>query len=878
MDTQRLSRHTTWTVFLSFFIALGLGACSDVSNAPAPAAGPGPLSILTTTLPDGTVNLTYNITLASSGGTPPYTWSLNTGSPQLPNGLSLNTSDGHITGTPTSATGGSINTEFKLVDSKGVSVLKVLPIRVNLAPVPLTIVTSSLPSGSINQIYGVALGPNGGTTPYTWGLKTGTTPLPSGLSLNPSNGVISGTPTVTSNATHTFTLTDATTSTVEKNISLTINAIPLSIESNSLPQATANQNYSATLTATGGTGSYTWGLAGGSPALPNGLTLNPSTGAISGLPSGTSNQNYTFTVTDQTPPTPQTRSKVLQLIVGAAPPPLVITTSSLPSGSVGSSYNSTLVATGGTGAQTWSVISGTLPNGLTLTPSTGAIIGTPQIGSNGTASITVRVQDSGTPQQSTQKALSITIGLPAAPNITTTSLPAGVFNTGYSQTPSVTGGFGTLVWGITSGGLPPGLNLNPSNGSMSGTPTSTGSFSFTLRVTDSTSQSDDQSLTITITPPSPPTITAFTLSAGTVNQAYTPTQLTATGGAAPLTWTVTPALPGGLTLNPTTGIISGIPTNGNNGVTNHTFRVTDSTHPINQFGERTGTLTINANVTPVAITTTTLPTGIAGQSYIGQLAASGGTIPYTFSVNSGSSLPAGLNINAAGAITGTPTGSGTTSTTFHVQDSTSPNQQSATKALTITINAAPPPLTITTTSLSVGTVGQAYNAQLQGSGGTPAYQWSVSPALPTNLQLDQATGAITGTPAANNSASYTFTLQDAASQSVQKSLTLTINAAPLPLTITTASPLPNGAVGAAYGATGGTPATTVTLAASGGTPPYTWSPTVTPALPAGLTFDALTETISGTPVGPSGTTSHEFTVSDSAAGTTNKTLSLTIAP
>lgn len=872
MGTHIFSRHTIWTVFVSLLVALGMGACSDVSNVPVTAAGPAPLAILTAApLPDGTVGQAYNITLTPSGGTPAYTWSLATGSPQLPTGLSLNASTGAITGTPTNAM--TRNTEFKLVDSKGETIQKVLPITINLAPVPLAIVTTSLSNGSINQAYAFALGPNGGTTPYTWGLKAGSPPLPSGLSLN-SSGIISGTPTVTSNATHTFTLTDATASTVEKALQLTISAIPLSITTPSLPQGTANQNYSATLVATGGTGSYTWGLAGGSPALPTGLTLNPSSGLISGIPNGTSSLTYTFTVTDQTPPTPQTATKTLQLIIGAAPPTLTIDTNSLPSGTVLQSYNFTLAASGGSGAKTWDIVSGSLPAGFSPLSSSGVIGGTPT--STGTTSATFRVRDSGNPQQTTTKLLSITIGLPAAPTITTTTLPNATFNVPYSQTIGITGGTPPFVWGVISGSLP--ANLAITSNQISFTPNATGSFTFTVRVTDATNQFDDQQLTLNIVAPPPPTINAFTLPTGTVNQPYPNTQLTATGGALPYTWSVTPTLPGGLFLDPSTGVISNTPTS--NGVTTHTFRVTDSTLPIHQFGELTRTLTINANVTPVTITTASLPSGTVGQSYTAPLlAASGGTSPYNWSVNSGSSLPLGLGISASGAITGTPSTSGTTSTTFRVQDSTNPNQQSATRSISITINAAPPPLTITTTTLPAGTVGQAYSGGLAGSGGTPAYQWSVTPALPANLQLDLSTGAITGTPSANSSASYTFTLQDNAAQSVQKSLTLTINAAPLPLTITTTSPLPAGKVGASYGEVGGTPATAVILAASGGTPPYTWSSTVTPALPTGLTFDALTATISGTPqAGTSGTTSHQFTVSDSAAGTINKTLSLTIAP
>ena len=672
-------RSTLWAVLFPILVALSLSACGDVStiSAPSAPAASGPLTILTSDpLPVGTVQADYNVTLAPNGGTPPYTWSLTTGSPALPDGLTFTPSTGKIAGVPTAATATRL-TEFTLQDSKGQAVQKVLAITVNAAPTPLAILTGSLPTGTINQLYAFALGGTGGTTPYTWGIKSGSAPLPDGLILDPS-GVISGTPVMTGIDSHIFTLRDATGLTIEKSLALTISSVPLSITTTSLPQGTANQTYSATLAASGGTGAYTWGLAGGSPALPNGVTLNPSTGVISGIPTNTSSLFYTFTVGDATPPISQTATRTMQLIIGAAPPALAIMMNSLSSGTVAQSYNATVAASGGTGTTTWDLAGGSLPVGLNLS-SSGVLTGTPTTA--GTSSPTFRVRDSGTPQQSTQKILPITINLPAAPNITTTSLPTGTFNEVYNQTVSVTGGIGTLIWGVTSGALPPGLNLNASSGTVSGTPTSAGPFTFTLRVTDAIPQFDEQNVTIAINSPAPPSITTPSLPTGTVNQPYSNTQLTATGGAQPYSWSVSPVLPNGLALNPSSGVISGTPLSGSNGNSNHEFIVTDSTPSIHQQGKRTLSLTIFANVTPVRITTNSLPDGKRNQAYARTLAASGGTIPYTWSVTP--PLPAGLTLSSAtGLISGVPTAASDADHNFTVRDSAN---QTITKQLNLQI-------------------------------------------------------------------------------------------------------------------------------------------------------------------------------------------------
>ena len=240
--------NTCSVVVLLLAAVLGFNGCSDVSKAPAPApapAGPEPLTILTTSpLPDGTTNHSYSIALAASGGTPGYTWSLAPGSPQLPAGLTLSTG-GIISGTPTTVVG-PVNLVIQVQDSGSAAqgsqqtVTKTLSMTVNVAPTPLQITsTSPLTAGTINVPYFAALTGNGGTTPYTWAVKAGSS-LPPGLTLGTANGFIQGTPTQTSNLTPSFTLTDAAGTTVEKALNITISAVPLSITTPSpLPQATA---------------------------------------------------------------------------------------------------------------------------------------------------------------------------------------------------------------------------------------------------------------------------------------------------------------------------------------------------------------------------------------------------------------------------------------------------------------------------------------------------------------------------------------------------------------------------------------------------------------------------------------------------------------
>jgi type II secretory pathway component GspD/PulD (secretin) len=180
---------------------------------------------------------------------------------------------------------------------------------------------------------------------------------------------------------------------------------------------------------------------------------------------------------------------------------LMISTTSLPDGVVNTAYSATLQSTGGTGAVTWSLTTGTLPTGLTLNASTGAITGTPT--TPGTP-ITVKVTDSATPPNSATTALNIVVN-GNAPTffISTTQLPNGSAGTPYDQALAVTGGTSPFTWSVAAGSLPTGLNLSPKTGEITGTPTSAiagANFTFSVSITDSSATPLTAQKEFTLTP------------------------------------------------------------------------------------------------------------------------------------------------------------------------------------------------------------------------------------------------------------------------------------------------------------------------------------------------------------------------------------------
>lgn len=340
-----------------------------------------------------------------------------------------------------------------------------------------------------------------------------------------------------------------------------IQPFALYIQTNSLAVAASGDPYSQQLAAVIGEGLFgtsiiSWAVAPDSPdPLPTGLVLDSTPlpsgqGLLHGTPSQLGTFQVKFRAEDQNY---FTADRTLQLVVGVSAS-LQITTSSLPNGVVDTPYPSTqLVATGGVAPRTFSIVSGALPAGLSLS-SSGLITGTPTTAES--RSPTFRVTDS--VSATAQRQLQIDV-VNLNPIITTATISDGEVALGYTGSLAASGGTPPYTFDVMVGPLPPGVTFS-SLGQFGGTPTTPGTYPIRMRVTDSASHTGIRDYSLLVYPaldlPQP------SFPAGVMFQPYQES-VAVSGGAPPLFFevpTIDPgALPPGLAMD-SQGVVSGFPT------------------------------------------------------------------------------------------------------------------------------------------------------------------------------------------------------------------------------------------------------------------------------------------------------------------------------
>jgi uncharacterized protein (TIGR03437 family) len=707
--------------------------------------------------PAAVVNQAYSMQLAATGGTAPYSWRFQAGSSPSPR-FSLSSS-GLLSGSPSTADAGVLTFAVQVTDYTNAAATQQISITV-LATQPLTLSTTSFPPAVVGAPYSFQLTGAGGTPPYTWSVLPAvvTLPVPGqvavGILLNSSTGLVSGTPTSAGTFGFTITLTDSANGSVSMPFTITITpGGPLGIVTASLPGGILGAAYSQAIQGTGGFPPYKWSIAAGT--LPSGLTLDPAAGVVSGAPLAVATSSFTVMATDSASP-PNTAKQALSIAV-VAPPPLKITTTSLPAGISGVPYSQQLAATGGVTPYTWSVTGGALPAGLSLAPSTGILSGAPT--ATGSFSFTIQAADnSAATQAKTTQAFTLTIAQLTQVSVSGGALASGTAGTPYSQTLNASGGAPPFTWSVIAGSLPPGLLVSAS-GTVSGVPSSAGAFAFTAQVVDASGATANGAFTLTVAG-APLTLNPLTLPSAVATVPYPSQVLTASGGAPPYAFSIVGALPSGLAL--ATGLISGTPSA--TGTFPFTIMVTDSAKAT---ATATQQIVVRSSLPADLVLSTgalsfSLATGASGlpnsQNLTVTSSSTGTVLSYQASVSPAApwlTVAGGLNstVSTPGAIAVSLNSqalslmAGSYSTTLSVAcmmpSACSGNVQKV--AVTLAVSSPAPQLTLTKSLLALATGQTTGQFGIQNSGGGAITVYSVS-AADSWLSLSGAPATVAAGP------------------------------------------------------------------------------------------------------------------------------------
>ena len=660
--------------------------------------------------------------------------------------------------------------------------------------------------------------------------------LPPGLTYDANTAGISGTPTQP--GTYVVTM-GATNSSGTATAALTITIVP-EVAPVITSSSTVNGTVGALLEYDIASSRFTTSFSIVSGTLPPGLAVYEHDSVIDGFPT----QAGTFSITVGATNSGGTGTKLVTFTITGPPAPVILT-APFTTGTVGSSYTYSIVASGSPTSYGLVAGNGTLPPGLTLNTATGVISGTPTQAGLFTFMVSAtNASGTGTSSQ--------VITALAAPS------PPPVFLNGPTSNGTVGSSFTIFLdfsgsptsYGLVSGTLPPGLTFNA--GFITGVPTQAGTYSVTFSATNAGGTGSGVEGFVIVNPGIVPMISKSP-SNGYVGVPFTypivasqnPTSYSLLSGS----------LPAGFTLDTATGLISGTPTQA--GTFSFLVGATNATGT----GTALVVLTFSATAPPAGplITSSSNANGTVGSSLTYSIVATGS--PTSYNLVSGS-LPPGLTLNTAtGVISGTPTQQGNFGFTVGAINASG----TGTAGVTLSIAPAAPGTVPTVASKASpnGIVGSSYTYSISATNSPTSYG-IVGGTLPPGLTLNTATGVISGIPTQAGTFTLTIDATNASGLGTGTAVLSILSADPTAVPTITSNLGASGTVGSSF---------TYSIAATGFPTSYRL---VSGTLPSGLTLNPVTGVISGTP-----TQQGNFGVTigaTNAGGTGTSSVLLSISP
>jgi hypothetical protein len=753
----------------------------------------------------------------------------------LPIGLSFNTTTGAVSGTPTTA--GPYSVTLTATDSRGAHGSATFTWNItNTVTVTAPAAQTSTAGTAISPNVTVTATDSSSTATITgWSLSG----APPGLTINAS-GVISGTPTTGGSYSVTATATDSsgftgTSSAFSWTVNDTVTVTNPGSQSN--VSGTPITTLTPSASVVGGGTVASWAQSG----LPTGLSFDTTTGAVSGTPTTAGSYSVTLTATDSRGAQgTATFTWTITNTVSVTNPGTQSNGSGAPITALSisasdSSSTATLAYSDG----------GTLPPGLSIGTGSGTITGTPTTA--GSYPVTITATDNAGFSGSTTFTWNITNTVTVT-NPGAQSNVSGTAITALDNSASDSSSVATIAsWSAT--GLPTGLSIDATTGTITGTPTTAGTFSVTVTATDSDGFTGSASFswsvinTLSVTSPGDQSDLSGT--------AITALPITASDSSsvATLTYTDGGTLPPGLSIDPSSGIISGTPTTGG------TYPVTITAIDNASF---TGAVSFNWTITDtVSVTNPGNQSSVSGSAITAlPITASDSSAGATLTYSDGGTLPTGLSIDgSSGIITGTPTTAGTSSVTITATDQ---NGSSASTSFTWTVTNT---VSVTSPGDQTDTSGTAITPvtiAASDSSSVATLTYSDGGTLPPGLSIDPSSGVISGTPTTGGTFAVTITATDNAAFTGSATFNWAISN-----TVMVTSPGDQSNVS-------GTPITAVPITASDSSSVATLAYSDGGTLPPGLSIDPSSGNITGTPT-TGGTFAVTITATDDAAfsGTTS---------